>query len=109
MLRAHICGLVLLLAACTPAAEPPAPAVETPAGWQAATTAGPTWPDAAWWRGFRSPELDRLVEAARPANFDIAAAIARVRQADAQVRLAGARRCCPPCSPPPVRAGSRQA
>jgi len=90
MLRARVWGPVLLLAACTPGAEPPAPAVETPAGWQAETEAGPTWPDAAWWRGFGSPELDRLIEAARAENFDIAAAIARVRQADAQARIAGA-------------------
>jgi multidrug efflux system outer membrane protein len=90
MLRLRMLGVLLLLAACTPATEPPAPAVETPASWQAETGAGPTWPDAVWWRGFRSPELDRLIEASLGANFDIAAAIARVRQADAQVRIAGA-------------------
>src|SRR5271165_3236455 len=90
MMRVRVGGLVLLLASCTPAAEPPAPAVETPVGWQAETGGGPTWPDAVWWRGFHSPELDRLIEAARGGNLDIAAAIARVRQADAQVRIAGA-------------------
>ena len=90
MLRPCVCGLLLLRASCTRSVEPPAPAVETPAGWQAATGAGPAWPDAAWWRGFHSPELDRLIEAARAGNLDIAAAIARVRQADAQVRIAGA-------------------
>ena len=40
--------------------------------------------------GIYSPELDALIEQARAQNFDIAAAIARVRQADAQVRIAGA-------------------
>ena len=48
------------------------------------------WPSEDWWRGFRSPELTALIEQARAQNFDIAAAIARVRQADAQVRIAGA-------------------
>ena len=48
------------------------------------------WPSEDWWRGFRSPELTALIEQARAQNFDLAAAIARVRQADAQVRIAGA-------------------
>jgi len=48
------------------------------------------WPSTDWWRGFGSPELDDLIEQARTNNFDIAAAIARIRQADAQVRIAGA-------------------
>jgi NodT family efflux transporter outer membrane factor (OMF) lipoprotein len=48
------------------------------------------WPAADWWRGFHSPALDQLIEQARTENFDIAAAVARVRQADAQVRIAGA-------------------
>ena len=51
------------------------------------------WPDPDWWRGFGSPELDGLMADAMAANTDIAAAIARVRQADAQLRIA-ARRCC---------------
>jgi multidrug efflux system outer membrane protein len=82
--------LPLLLAACATLAEPPAPSVETPTVWQSEVGGGPTWADATWWRGFRSPELDRLIEASLGGNFDIAAAIARVRQADAQVRIAGA-------------------
>jgi NodT family efflux transporter outer membrane factor (OMF) lipoprotein len=53
-------------------------------------TAAAAWPSVAWWRGFKSPELNGLIEDARARNFDIAAAIARVRQADAQVRIAGA-------------------
>jgi outer membrane protein, multidrug efflux system len=43
-----------------------------------------------WWRGFRSGELTRLMEEAQAANLDIAAAIARILQADAQARIAGA-------------------
>ena len=52
-------------------------------------------PDAAlppldWWRRFRSRELTRLMEEAQTANLDIAAAVARIRQADAAVRIANA-------------------
>src|SRR3954447_26035948 len=43
-----------------------------------------------WWRGFRSRELTSLVERAYLANFDIAAAVARIEQADANTRIAGA-------------------
>jgi len=48
------------------------------------------WPSAQWWEGFDSLTLNQLIEQARTANDDIAAAIARIRQADAQVRIAGA-------------------
>lgn len=52
-------------------------------------------PDAAvpaldWWRSFRSRELTLLMEEAQTANFDIAAAAARVLQADANARVANA-------------------
>jgi multidrug efflux system outer membrane protein len=42
-----------------------------------------------WWRGFRSRELTEIIEQAREANLDIAAAVARIVQADAQSRMAG--------------------
>ena len=48
------------------------------------------WPDPQWWRGFGSAELDGLMAASMTANNDIAAAVARIRQADAQIRIAGA-------------------
>ena len=43
-----------------------------------------------WWRGFRSRELTELIEEARASNLDIAAAVARIVQADAQARITGA-------------------
>ena len=43
-----------------------------------------------WWRGFRSKELTLLMEEAQTANLDIAAAVARIRQADATARIANA-------------------
>lgn len=48
------------------------------------------WPDRAWWQGFAVPELDRLILAARDGNSDLRAGLARLRQADAQARIAGA-------------------
>ena len=47
-------------------------------------------PGDAWWRGFGSPTLDRLVETALAANQDIAAAAARLDQATAHRRMARA-------------------
>jgi multidrug efflux system outer membrane protein len=67
------------------------PSLDVPSAYRATPeTAAAAWPSVDWWRGFRSPELNMLIEQARVQNFDIAAAIARVRQADAQVRIAGA-------------------
>ena len=43
-----------------------------------------------WWRGFGSPELTDLMEEAQKANLDIAAAVARFKEADANARIAGA-------------------
>lgn len=65
--------------------------LDIPAAFRATPeTAQAAWPREEWWKGFGSAELDALIARAREQNFDIAAAVARVRQADAQVRLAGA-------------------
>ena len=69
--------------------ETPVPAVWSEAGAGQGVTA-PAWPAADWWRGFGSPALDAYMKQAEAANFDLAAAIARVRQADAQARINGA-------------------
>ena len=55
----------------------------------------PRHPDAAlpsvvWWRGFGSKELTDLIEEALTSNFDVAAAVARIVQADANSRIVGA-------------------
>lgn len=82
---------LLLIAGCDLGPVRPDPAPEVPAAFRASMeTAAAAWPAEDWWRGFRSSELDSLIDAARAQNFDIVAAVARVRQADAQVRLAGA-------------------
>ena len=88
---------LLALAACGPVAGcsigPPyeRPALDVPAAFRATdATAAASWPDPRWWRGFRSAELDDLILRARAYNQDLAAAAARVVQADAQARIAGA-------------------
>ncbi len=78
-----------LLAGCALGDRPEAPVVPVPAQWNGADAEG-EWPSAHWWKGFGSPELDRLIAAAEANNQDIAAAMARVEQADAQARIAGA-------------------
>lgn len=49
-----------------------------------------SWPAADWWRSFGSETLDGLIAEAERNNDDLAGAIARVREADAQARIAGA-------------------
>jgi multidrug efflux system outer membrane protein len=67
------------------------PALEMPKNYRTSHLASAAAvPPLEWWRGFRSPELTDLMEQASAANFDIAAALARIVQADAQARIAGA-------------------
>jgi NodT family efflux transporter outer membrane factor (OMF) lipoprotein len=67
------------------------PAVEEPRNWTTSEVkARSPWPSADWWRGFKSPELDNFMAQAQVANFDLGAAVARIREADAQARIAGA-------------------
>jgi NodT family efflux transporter outer membrane factor (OMF) lipoprotein len=55
-------------------------------------TVVPAPPVETWWTGFRDPVLTRIVERALEQNLDLAAAIARVDQARAVAREAGAQR-----------------
>jgi outer membrane protein, multidrug efflux system len=67
------------------------PDVPPPNAWRGEEVEGSAaWPSSDWWRGFSSPQLDQLMSEAQQANDDIAAAVARVTEADAQVRIAGA-------------------
>jgi NodT family efflux transporter outer membrane factor (OMF) lipoprotein len=65
--------------------------IEIPERYRAAQSLPPMAPPPLdWWRGFRSSELTKLIEEAQTANFDIAVAMARIIQADAQSKIAGA-------------------
>src|SRR6201992_157773 len=44
----------------------------------------PIWPDANWWVNFKADELRALMETAQKENLDLAAAAARVLEAEAQ-------------------------
>jgi NodT family efflux transporter outer membrane factor (OMF) lipoprotein len=82
---------LLAVAGCDLGPDYQRPALDIPAAYRAsAVTQAAAWPSADWWRGFGSPELTALIAQARQENFDLLAAIARVQQADAQVRIAGA-------------------
>jgi len=89
---ALVFALAPLLSGClltTETSDPPV--VDVPPAYRAATGAPKAaLPAADWWRGFRSRELTDFVERAHLANLDIAAAVARIEQADAQTRVAGA-------------------
>lgn len=87
-----LAGLMLALAGCALPIEGAESGIVPQAGFVAAAArqAPAPAPDPAWWRGFGSSELDRLMTAAMAENLDLAAAIARVRQADEALRLAGA-------------------
>ncbi len=81
---------LLLLGGCSLGPAYQAPPLDIPSGWRAPAAADAAWPAAAWWRGFGSAELDALIADARANSPDIQAAAARIRQADAQLRLSGA-------------------
>jgi NodT family efflux transporter outer membrane factor (OMF) lipoprotein len=68
------------------------PDAKPPAAWKnpAAPVARAEWPSADWWRRFGSVRLDELMRQAQTGNFDLAVAMAKVRQADAQVAIMGA-------------------
>ena len=87
--RISLLTLSLCLAACsTPA--PPASDITPPQAWQGPAQPAQGLPDTQWWQAFASPELDRLIERARLNSHDLAAATARVRQAQANAVIAGA-------------------
>ncbi|MDI3273740.1 efflux transporter outer membrane subunit [Pseudomonas sp. AL03] len=81
--------LCLLLGACGSPAQRPDSGLQPPASWQSPHTANATRSNLQWWTQFGSPELDRLIEQARVGSYDLAAAIARVRQARAETVVVG--------------------
>ncbi len=80
----------LLLAACSSPAPRLDSGVQPPSAWQSANSHGALQSNRQWWTQFGSPELERLVEQARLGSYDLAAAVARVRQAEASATIAGA-------------------
>lgn len=80
-----------VLAACATSPVPTYSGADIPGAFEQPIAAdAPIWPDREWWRGFSSSELDTLVASAQSNNLALAAAEARVLQADARARQAGA-------------------
>jgi len=85
------CALLLVLSGCMLTPEPADLALDIPAAYRAgAARAYAAPPTLDWWGGFRSAELTGLIQEAQASNLDIAAAMARVEQADAAARASGA-------------------
>lgn len=86
----YLPALCVLLSACT--GNPPAldSGIAAPTAWQFAERDAAQVTNQQWWTQFGSPQLNRLVEQARRDSFDVAAATARVRQAQASAVIAGA-------------------
>jgi len=84
-------AVAVLLSGCILKADLPDPALDIPGAYKSDRRKTEDAPPALdWWRGFKSPELTALMEEAQVVNLDVAAATARILQADAQARTAGA-------------------
>jgi NodT family efflux transporter outer membrane factor (OMF) lipoprotein len=90
MRRLVVLGSTLLLAACAISGSAPAPAPGMPAAYAELAALDAAVPASDWWGAFGSKELSSLVVAALASNPDLAIAAERVRQAEAQVSIAGA-------------------
>jgi NodT family efflux transporter outer membrane factor (OMF) lipoprotein len=78
------------LAGCAVTSTPPPRGIEMPGAWNEPAP-GNVQPLALdWWRAFDSEELSGLVARALAGSPDLAIATERVRQAEAQLRIAGA-------------------
>lgn len=90
-MKAHmtLVAASLLLAACSSPAQRPESGLQAPATWDTASTAGARQVNQQWWTAFGSPQLNQLIEQARTGSYDLASALARVRQARAGVVVAG--------------------
>lgn len=85
-----VVALAAVLAGCTMVPDYRVPDVPAPARWDASAEAAAVWPDAEWWRSFGSSELDGFIAQAIADNRNLRAAVARIRQAQAQAKIAGA-------------------
>jgi len=84
--------IAVLLAGCTVGPNYSRPATSAPADYSEphpSTSLGDV-DLAAWWRTFGDPELDKLVNRAVARNLDVETATARITEARAQERVAGA-------------------
>lgn len=89
--RLSVLSISLFIAACSNTLTPPQSGLQAPDAWQSPTaTLDQPLPQQDWWQQFSSAQLNQLIEQARQNSFDLAAAAARVRQAQASAVIAGA-------------------
>ncbi|EJM22241.1 efflux transporter, outer membrane factor lipoprotein, NodT family [Pseudomonas sp. GM18] len=81
--------LCLLLGACSHPPPRPDSGIQPPPAWQSPHRESASQTSRQWWTQFGSPQLDHLIEQSRVGSYDLAAAIARVRQARADTVIAG--------------------
>lgn len=79
----------LIVTGCNIGPDYQRPKIELAAQWDGGATME-KWPDQSWWQAFHQDQLDRLMQEARSANFDLQIAMARLKQANAQAVIAGA-------------------
>ncbi len=83
--------LALALSGCVQLPDRQDAAISVPSTWDRPVPGNvDVWPATDWWHGFSSDELDALIATARQNNLDLAAAAARLVQAQQQGRIAGA-------------------
>src|SRR5271167_2427599 len=88
-----VCGCAMAaLAACSVGPAYKRPAIALPAKWQdpVSEEGAAVWPTPDWWHAFGSAKLEELIAQAMLSNDDLGVAVARVQEADAQARIAGA-------------------
>ena len=84
-------AIVIGAAGCATTPPPTLQPGDVPAGFeQKAPANAPLWPARDWWTKFGDPQLAALMDQAQANNLDIVQAAARLRQADARARQAGA-------------------
>jgi len=79
--------LSLLVAGCSVGPDYKQPDIAAPSAWSGATDSGSQGPALQWWQGFGQDPLDKIMATALQNNYDLIAAGARIRQADAQLRI----------------------
>lgn len=101
LLGFYAAGFLFLISSCAwiPSGDKSAQFMPTPAmkhtlsdtGHDKSLAPAEHWPHERWWREFGSPELDSLMAIALKENIGLKVAAARLRQAQALVRVEGAR------------------
>jgi len=90
-LKAAVClALVVSVTGCATTSPLLQPAVTMAPRYDEATAAGSSAVSSDWWLRFGSRELETLIGDALAGSPDLAIAMERVRQAEAQVSIAGA-------------------